>query len=38
MPSRPAGSVMLTIRRQIDYCRVAAALCRHGRAGTALPD
>jgi hypothetical protein len=29
---------MLTIRRQIDYCRVAAALCRRGRAGTALPD
>jgi hypothetical protein len=38
MPPRPAGSVMLTIRRPVDYCRVAAALCRRGRAGTALPD
>jgi len=35
--SRPPGSVMLTIRRQVDYCRVAAALCRRRRAGTALP-
>jgi len=25
---------MLTIRRQVDYCRVAAALCRRGHAGT----
>jgi len=32
-PSRPTGSVMLTIRRQVDYCRVAAALCRRGHAG-----
>jgi hypothetical protein len=30
MPGRPAGSAMLTMRRQIDYCRVAAALCRPG--------
>ena len=29
---------MLTIRRQVDYCRVAAALCRPGHAGTALAD
>jgi len=25
---------MLTIRRQVDYCRVAAALCCRGHAGT----
>jgi len=29
-PPRPTGSVMLTIRRQVDYCRVAAALCPPG--------
>jgi len=42
--SRPAGissrprPVLLTIRRQVDYCRVAAALCRRCRAGTSFPD
>jgi len=35
-PPRPTGSVMLTIRRQVDYCRVAAALCRRGHAGTRI--
>jgi len=43
-PSRTAGTsprrlpgAVLTIRRQVDYCRVAAALCCPGRTGTALP-
>jgi len=35
-PPRPAGSVMLTIRRQVDYCRVAAALCRQHHAGARI--
>jgi hypothetical protein len=26
-PLHPPGSAMLTRRRQVDYCRVAAALC-----------
>jgi hypothetical protein len=38
LPRRLPGAVILTIRRQVDYCRVAAALCCPGRAGTVLPD